>query len=252
MKGIIKTCSAILAVITMTACSTLERADYTVTRVAIPPQGETQTSELGDTLILKGLEQTADSIRFITPLKTNAMMFKSIIEAPPQVLRPAFKGDNEGELILALTKCHKASGLFANGSEEMKEFCPPPTDIGDLSLVTDMTIPTFLYRPNAKCKLFLTAAECVDNNVVFEKAIYRAYVPDSFKKELVYNGRLENYVKIIYREYLNDWARPAFTQELQYDLNESNIIGFQGARLEIIDATNTNIRYRVLTHFPDN
>lgn len=72
---------------------------------------------------------------------------------------------------------------------------------------------------------------------------------DCFKKEIVYNGRVGNNLKFIYREYISNLARPAFTQELQYDLSESNIIGFKGARIEIIEANNTNIKYKLLKDF---
>lgn len=44
-------------------------------------------------------------------------------------------------------------------------------------------------------------------------------------------------------------ARPAFNQELQYDLNESNTVGFKGLRMEIVNATNTSIEYKVLSSF---
>lgn len=66
-----------------------------------------------------------------------------------------------------------------------------------------------------------------------------------FKQEFIYNGKVNNSLKFIYREYKNDMARPAFTQELQYDLNEGNIIGFKGLRIEILKSTNTNIEYKV-------
>ena len=46
--------------------------------------------------------------------------------------------------------------------------------------------------------------------------------------------------------------RPAFTQDIQYDLKESNIIGFKGVRIEIIEATNRHIKYKVLNSFPDS
>ncbi len=35
----------------------------------------------------------------------------------------------------------------------------------------------------------------------------------SFKRELIYNGVSQNVLSILYREYKNDWARPAFSQE---------------------------------------
>lgn len=70
-----------------------------------------------------------------------------------------------------------------------------------------------------------------------------------FKQEFIYNGRVGNALKFIYREYIDDIARPAFTQDLQYDLSESKIIGFRGLRIEVITATNTNIEYKVISQF---
>ena len=43
--------------------------------------------------------------------------------------------------------------------------------------------------------------------------------------------------------------RPAFTQEVQYDLSESKIIGFKNLRLEVVRATNTEITYRLIQNF---
>lgn len=72
---------------------------------------------------------------------------------------------------------------------------------------------------------------------------------DYFKQEFIYNGRIGNALKFIYREYVNDYARPAFTQDLQYDLSESKTIGFRGLRIQIINATNSKIEYKVLNYF---
>ena len=46
-------------------------------------------------------------------------------------------------------------------------------------------------------------------------------------------------------------ARPAFNQDLQYDLADGNIVGFKGLRIEIIKATNTNIEYKILSNFTE-
>jgi hypothetical protein len=70
-----------------------------------------------------------------------------------------------------------------------------------------------------------------------------------FKQEFIFNGKVGNNLKFVYREYINDMAKPAFNQDLQYDLNESNVVGFKGLRLEIIKATNTNIEYKILSSF---
>lgn len=69
---------------------------------------------------------------------------------------------------------------------------------------------------------------------------------DSFIRELVYTGISKNVITIVYREYFNDLARPAFSQELKYDLGEGNVIGYKGSRFEVVKATNTGITYKVL------
>ena len=74
-------------------------------------------------------------------------------------------------------------------------------------------------------------------------------VSDSLQQTLLYNGRIGSRVTIAYREFSNNMARPAFNNNVEYDLNESMIVGYKGARLEIVKATNTEITYRVLSGF---
>lgn len=71
-------------------------------------------------------------------------------------------------------------------------------------------------------------------------------VPGSFRTELVYNGRAGSSIKILYREYSKDMARPAFSQELTYDLSDSDIIRFRKFRLKVISADNEQIIAKVL------
>ena len=71
----------------------------------------------------------------------------------------------------------------------------------------------------------------------------------SFVQEFVYNGRVDNALKFVYREFSGDLARPAFTQEIQYDLDQSRVIGFKMLEIEVLEATNTNIRFKLLRNF---
>jgi hypothetical protein len=43
--------------------------------------------------------------------------------------------------------------------------------------------------------------------------------------------------------------RPAFNQDLSYDLNEGKTIGFKGLRIEIIKTSNIGIEYKVQEYF---
>ena len=82
----------------------------------------------------------------------------------------------------------------------------------------------------------------------------RAYTPQStsFRRELVYSGVSQGTVSILYREFNNDMARPAFSQDLRYDLSQGSVIGYKGARFEVLKADNIGITYRVLSHLEGN
>jgi hypothetical protein len=68
----------------------------------------------------------------------------------------------------------------------------------------------------------------------------------NFRRELVYGGVSQKTISISYREFLDGTARPAFSQDLKYDLTEGDVIGYRGARFQILKAGNTSIRYKVL------
>jgi hypothetical protein len=71
------------------------------------------------------------------------------------------------------------------------------------------------------------------------------YKEGSFRQELIYGGKSKDFIRFQYREFKNDFARPAFFQELSYDLSESKSISFRSMRIEIIEATNSSIKFIV-------
>lgn len=84
--------------------------------------------------------------------------------------------------------------------------------------------------------------------IKFEPTTVERWGADSFKRELVYGGVSQNTITVLYREFIHDMARPAFSQELKYDLSKGSVIGYRGARFQVLDVTNTGIKYKVLTH----
>lgn len=74
------------------------------------------------------------------------------------------------------------------------------------------------------------------------------YNKDSFKYEALYQGKKGNSIKISFREFRNDMARPAFTQDIDYELekDDTTFIGFKGLRIQVLKATNMDITYKVL------
>lgn len=83
---------------------------------------------------------------------------------------------------------------------------------------------------------------------VSDEFMKEAWSTSSFRRELVYGGIFQNVLTLSYREFKDDVARPAFTQELKYDLAQGNVVGYKGARFEVVSATNTELKYKVIKH----
>ena len=70
-----------------------------------------------------------------------------------------------------------------------------------------------------------------------------------FRYELLYQGISGNVVSLLYREYIDDLARPAFQQDLSYTLAPEGAteVSFRETRLRILSADNNRIRYQLLS-----
>lgn len=99
------------------------------------------------------------------------------------------------------------------------------------------------------CGVSVLNLEGCTSKANYEKKKYPVASSDSFQQTLIYSGKLGNKINIGYREFSNDFARPAFNNDVEYDLSESTIIGYKGARIDIIDATNEYIKYKVIQNF---
>lgn len=92
-------------------------------------------------------------------------------------------------------------------------------------------------------------AACGEVSGGFEKVKKSITSADSVQRTLIYNGRVGGKVNIGYREFSGNSARPAFNNNVEYDLSESKEIAYRGARIEILDATNRGIKYKVISNF---
>ncbi|MDP8238573.1 MAG: hypothetical protein P9X24_05755 [Candidatus Hatepunaea meridiana] len=81
---------------------------------------------------------------------------------------------------------------------------------------------------------------------LFQKSEYPSRSNRSFRSQIIYSGLTGNTIKAVYREFSNYYARPAFSQELQYNLDESKMITYRSIKIEIIKATNSYLEFRVV------
>jgi len=77
-------------------------------------------------------------------------------------------------------------------------------------------------------------------------AIREQYSADYLRRELLYSGRSGSTVEITYREFRGGLAAQPFYQNLKYDLAASRQIRFQNFTIDVIDADNQSIRYKIV------
>ena len=75
------------------------------------------------------------------------------------------------------------------------------------------------------------------------------YSENSFQQTIAYEGKSGDILKFNYAEFTNGFAREAFSREFQVDLNEGSIAAYKGAIIEVIEANNMQIKYKVIRNF---
>ena len=87
--------------------------------------------------------------------------------------------------------------------------------------------------------------------VPYELISAPVYAKDSFRYVVLYQGKIDNKIKLSFREFKDNLSRPAFTQNIEYEFDntKNTIVGFKGLRIEIIEATNVNITYQVIQDY---
>lgn len=144
-------------------------------------------------------------------------------------------------------------GYYAKeGDDGITEFyLPSRQDGGQIlkSLLADPPKIIQAYKSESKLCVITIFNVPICKTVDFERRKQAVQSSDSFQQTLIYSGRIGGKIRIGYREFSGDAARPAFNNEAEYDLNDSKVIGYKGAKLEVIEATNEFIKYRVLRNF---
>ena len=54
-----------------------------------------------------------------------------------------------------------------------------------------------------------------------------------------------------YSEFYGGLAKETFNREFKLDLDDGSVFGYKGAIVEVIEATNMAIRYKVIRNFED-
>jgi hypothetical protein len=199
---------------------------------------EVARAELGESVVESGTVYSHNAAILKNELKWGSVLIGNQLVVPPQTLVARARSDDA--IYYVGTSGSYGNWLYrqsVHGVLRVSE--SDPNDIRLAWLPPGMSVsrePSGL-KPNKKPDVEFIEIDATERK--------------SFRQEFIYNGGSGSSVKFIYREFTGDMARPAFTQELEYDLDEGSVIGFKGLRIEILSATNIELEYRVLYPFAD-
>jgi len=203
----------------LTGCATVKYngAETTAMKVNYPKVGKTVTVYVGDELVAKG-----------TIYESNVLVVHSLIDGVLYDIPP---------------KKYKQIGF-----DQQDDFYS--SEGVSRSFIADPVKALALAKKAGSQLCIVTTfnvKECYNGK--YSRTRHAAESSDSFQQTLIYSGRIGDKLNISYREFSNNTARPAFNNDVEYDFSTSNTIGYKGAKLEIINADNDSITYKLLSNF---
>lgn len=212
-------------VLILSGCASQLPVPRNIVNIIEPQLNNIQTQELGNTLVQFYTATTMPSIEITQKWSTR----RGIFDMPPQILAPIGKGE-------VISK-YSITNFPPNASVLFRNVCFDSNDNSFFNVSGLDNCDHLIKSMSNSGPINVRPADYIDVSQPF------------FRQELIYNGRVNNNLKFMYREISGDYMRAPFTQEIQYDLSEGTIIGFKGARLEVIESSNRSITYKLLKMF---
>lgn len=208
-----------------------------------PDPGLVVTKSLGDVLVRKGQIDVRKSLNITHQVQFNKGDGESSIWTCALTVEPELifiRGSYETEKVQA--ECYGSINFrrtLADGSTNFN--CPgAPLVAGDICLQEDGTI--FLAFLGNRIDL-----EQDFEYLEFEEEASSG--PNNYLEELVFNGLEGDKVVFVYKEYDGHATKPIYFQEFSSSLADDSIIEFKNLKLEVVEATDTEITYRLVSQF---
>lgn len=261
MSHPIRTLAAVFVIGALSACvsvtrSTLHKREYISERrnapeiVYSPKVNSEAEAEVGESMVSTSRRTVLPGIK----LKSDVLHpgenlgHQYTLTIPSGALLAASAHDAEGVYFLAERPLNFATNgvvVLVNGGIYVPNASPSSTEIFWLAKNNVTGQDVIEVGTSGPTHVPLTD---LHPQVQFEPTQLERWGEESFKRELVYGGTSDNTVTVLYREFSDNIARPAFSQELKYDLSKGDVIGFRGARFQVLKVTNTSIKFKALKH----
>lgn len=197
--------------------------------ISIPPLNTTTTTYVGEDMVRQGIDASIDAIHFNQAVEIGSIGVYTI---------PAGDYLKIGE--------DSKSEFFSNVERSSGALVP------NRFMVNDPTQSIQLKKNGEICIVTIYGATKCDTGKPYSKVKFQTEQQSAFQQTLIYNGKVGNKINIGYREFQGGLARAAFSNEVEYDLSESKTIRYKGAVLDILEANNQSITFKLTRNFNTN
>ena len=205
----------------LTACGSTPTIQTNPKKTTLPSIGKEITASMGEQLFVEGIGFMSDCI---IPNVSHGESF------------------NLGMAFISM----KAYEPLCEISYE-NEFTPKYDNVASTS--GSFKLPFTVKEKNNEVK-FCTSLGCFNKPLgSYIKKRDFVFNESSLKQVIEFMGKSGSILEFTYSEYINNIARDAFTRTFKVDLEETNILAFKGAKVEIIDVSASQITYKVLQGF---
>ena len=222
--------------VSLAACATVAPVTNESRVIDIPPIGVITQRNVGETIIRKGVVVSVKTLSLPEPITVSGGITNGILNrltAPSGVYR--------------LVAQNQDKDFYSGHPIQQTGVVPMTWPTGSLCVAHDSSNVIGISSNVGACS---GGGKII--GVGIGGATEQAGMGSQLK-ELLYDGKSGTTIRFSYREFAatdgGAIARPAFTQDLTYDLAEDKIIGFQSVRIEVEEATNSHIIYKVLSSF---
>jgi hypothetical protein len=203
-----------------------------------PPIGQEARREIGDSLVRSGVSRVKTLTAWKITLKENVdakMGFTAMFRAVKA------SAGTSGQMLYHSAAKNPMLCVTPQGAASIS----PPAMAGCFVDTDKDGKMDALAFPGHKVDKSLPAPVTYE----VQEQVTSAEVEDSrsYSVDVLYQGLSKGEAKISYREFKGGVARPAFTQDVSYELDAdgTGLIAFRGLRIQIIKATREGITYIV-------
>lgn len=243
--------------------------EYTYKTKGLPSLNSITTINVGESIIDSFYVTQIPAIEVLelsTPTSTYRGTMKIGFEIRPGVYQKTGNDGNEGSFYSSQKPINE---FYGNDGKLVKYYCRDGgvyiTKNGKINVYwfkDDTDYAYYIPAPNLLIKessvehsitpKFMAFLKDWYSDISYNKLMKSYFKNNEIQRSLIYTGSTKDSIFVNFERYHANINEPKFTQSLTYDGGKGKVIGYLGARFEVINSVNTSITYKVLNHLPSS